>query len=306
MPRFPRRPAFTLIELLVVIAIIAILIGLLVPAVQKVRESAARTQCTNNLKQIGLAMHNYEGVHKGLPPRRLFRPYDHGWGSIILPYIEQTSVFKIYRYDRHFYDAENRPAIGMFMPLYACPSAPGQPRMMNVVHWSGRPTGSTGAVGDYFVPNSVFDPGLPPEIRNWPQNVQRTALWDDGVRRFAEITDGTSSTVLVVEQAGRPDHWVRGRMQPTNAGLAAAGWWGAWASYQAFQVRSYTGDGLSLNGPCAINCNNSQGVYSFHTGGANILFADGSVRFVNESLNKFVLFALVTRDGGESIPGDAY
>src|SRR5690349_8028530 len=97
-PKRSRR-AFTLIELLVVIAIIAILIALLVPAVQRVREAAARTQCANNLKQIGLAMHNYENLHKAFPPGRTTEPPEHSWSAFMLPFLEQDNVGKVYNFN---------------------------------------------------------------------------------------------------------------------------------------------------------------------------------------------------------------
>lgn len=308
MVRFSGRNAFTLVELLVVIAIIGILVGLLLPAVQAAREAARRMSCTNNLKQIGLAIHNYESSHRALPPRRAFKigdGHDHGWGSYLLPYIEQSSIQDIYDDTRDFYAAENQEAIDNRIELFVCPSTPGQSRTVDLAHWRDGPTGSTGAVGDYFVPNSITDPSLPPHIRTWPESSDRLALCDiapwGGKRRFADFLDGLSNTLVVVEQAGRPTHWVNGRQQPNQDGLAGAQWWGPWASYQSFSLLAYTADGKTPHGPCAVNCNNSRGIYAFHPGGTNILMADGSVRFISESINKFVLFALVTRDGGEVI-----
>src|SRR5580698_4791563 len=122
------RQAFTLIELLVVIAIIAILIGLLIPAVQAVRDSAQRTACANNLKQIGLAMMNYESANGGLPPRRMGYVITtnpkRGWGPAILPYIEQGNVAAIYNYSLNFYDPGNNAAIIFPVNTFWCPAAP--------------------------------------------------------------------------------------------------------------------------------------------------------------------------------------
>ena len=113
--------------------------------------------------------------------------------------------------------------------------------------------------------------------------------------------DGTSCTLLLSEQAGRPEHWVRGEKQKDDSGLAVAKFWGPWPSFNVFQVVSYSADGLSKVGPCAINCNNSQGVYAFHPEGANGLFVDGSVRLLGKNMAPEVLFGLVTRNGGEVI-----
>jgi hypothetical protein len=121
-------------------------------------------------------------------------------------------------------------------------------------------------------------------------------------RRLADIRDGLSNTMLVTEQAGRAALYILGRAQASNAGLSQAQSWGSWPSYQVFQVQVFGADGITKDGPggvCTINCNNSQGVYSFHPVGAEAVFVDGSVHFLSESLDANILIALVTINSGE-------
>ena len=299
--------AFTLIELLVVIAIIAILIGLLLPAVQKVREAAARSQCQNNLKQIALAMLNYENAYGGLPPRRnTVVGTQRGWGPTILPFIEQTALYNNYNFSANFYDAINAPVIIVPIKTFYCPSTPANRMVFINQNTAGGET-STGAAGDYFGPNG-FSSSLYGDQPLSGSNVD-TAMSDNANRKLRDITDGLSSTLLMTEQAGRPNFYILGVQQASNTGMSDYGWWGPWASYQVFQFWIFGSDGITKDGPggsCTINCNNSQGVYAFHTAGANAAFVDGSVHFLTTSISPNDLLSLVTINGGEVLTWQGY
>jgi prepilin-type N-terminal cleavage/methylation domain-containing protein/prepilin-type processing-associated H-X9-DG protein len=299
-----RRTGFTLIELLVVIAIIAILIGLLVPAVQKVRSAAARISCGNNLHQLAIAALNYESTNGGLPPRcQVYSPY-RGWGTYLLPYIEQDSVYQIYNFNLDFYNPANSAAVSIPVKVFACPATPAGNRISPLVDVNLNLTGTNGAEGDYFAPNSVDAFWWPdPQRTNAADEVEAPALAHTTNRPISAITDGTSNTLLFSELAGRPDHWVRGVKQPTNATLRFPLWWGPWAAYNSCIYKTYSDDGQTPGGFCTINCNNSWGIYGFHTGGANAVFVDGSIHFLRVGLDRDVFAALVTR-AGEEVLGD--
>jgi len=315
------RPAFTLIELMVVIVIIGTLAALLLPAVQAAREAGRRSSCGNNLKQIGLAMHNYENAYKGLPPRRYGPSWTPaapnkgycGWGAIILPYLELKNIERLYYQDYNFYDAQNAEAIARPIAVYSCPAT--QPsRSMTVCDPTQSITG-TGIAGDYFGANSVNAWWFSDSATNaaYSQNTE-TAMADNRNKALAEITDGLSCTLLVTEQAGRPGWYIKGAKQltttttPNDATTTINGttyaqsnpaWWGCWASYQCFSVWTYSDDGVTEGGNNTINMNNSQGIYSFHRGGANAVFCDGAVHFLSEGLTPQVLGAIITaRSGG--------
>lgn len=180
-----------------------------------------------------------------------------------------------------------------------CPSAPG-PRMVTVIQGS---VTSQGIAGDYFGPNSFSSTKY--GTTSLSGNNQITGLDDlPRVRRFRDFVDGTTNTILVTEQAGRSDYYIRGIKQASNSGLSQATNWGSWPSFQVFQVQVFGSDNVTKDGPggtCTINCNNSQGVYSFHPGGANAALADGSVRLLSENMDANILFAVVTINGGEVV-----
>jgi prepilin-type N-terminal cleavage/methylation domain-containing protein/prepilin-type processing-associated H-X9-DG protein len=307
MAKGNRRRAFTLVEVLVVIAIIGILISLLLPAVQAAREAARRTQCQNNLRQIALAMHNYADVYKGLPAHGSSGVPHRGWGASILPYLEQENLEERYDWGKSWYDPANQAAVGVPLPVYQCPSAPG-PRTVKhpLQSWSPSASGpypldGEAAAGDYMAPRGVLDPVIFPVERR-----KEGALDHDDARSFAGIRDGTSNTLMVTELAGRPEYWINGRKQPTVPNYYWGGWnwwyWvGPWASYNSIWVKSYKADCQEKWGPRVVNCNNSDGIYSFHPGGANAALVDGSVRILTEQTDLSIVYGIITRDNGEVI-----
>jgi prepilin-type N-terminal cleavage/methylation domain-containing protein len=338
-----RRSAFTLIELLVVIAIIAILIGLLLPAVQKVREAAARMSCSNNMKQIGLGIHNFESTYGWLPPARIDAApgypvpefgvpapatgtISHGPGTVLLPYLEQENVYRLYRMDLNFSDALNRPATSVKLKVFQCPSTP------NAGAEDTGPSGAWGSPGvaasDYAVVNGVnqrlWTPplNLIPPPAGWVAGNDSTqyvgailpmstiSSFSTGMsppfynsrpkQTLIGIQDGSSNTVLWTEDAGRPVRYVR---RTANASTRTSG--AGWADPDnEYWPDGFTADGLTTGGPCWTNCNNNNEAYSFHTGGVMCVWGDGSVRFLRETLPIGVFAALVTRAGGEVVTVD--
>jgi prepilin-type N-terminal cleavage/methylation domain-containing protein/prepilin-type processing-associated H-X9-DG protein len=302
-------PAFTLVELLVVIAIIAVLIGLLLPAVQKVRESAARIKCQNNLKQIGLALLNFESEHEKFPPGSVIGPFpeagvmtpaQHGVFPFLLPYLEEQPLSERYRVDVSFNDPANQPAVRKQLRILQCPSAEPDRWATEADHpitWFG---GRKSACSDYNVIWRM-DQALarPPYGLIEPVGDYKGILTLNQMVPFADITDGTSNTLLVAEDAGRPAVWRVGRLVP---GVYSGG--ASWASLGFLNGQGSTRDGASPLGPCAINCTNDREVYGFHPGGANAVFADGSVHFLHMGMSIRTLAALVTRAGGEVIAAD--
>jgi prepilin-type N-terminal cleavage/methylation domain-containing protein/prepilin-type processing-associated H-X9-DG protein len=315
---------FTLIELLVVIAIIAILIGLLLPAVQKVREAAARTQCQNNLKQLGLGLHNYHDPNNGLPAN--VRPDATStvrvrWLTYLLPYLEQDNRFRNVNLNLNWHQTANLPVFGLGLKVVECPSAP------NGAVIDGAPDTSPAwsnivANGDY----SGFY-GVDPQLASLGLIDIASAKVDNGglskatKLNFSAYSDGLSNTLLLTESAGRPNLYRNGKLVQVANGLnrVNGGGWARPAS-ELNILRGASQDGVTIPGPVGINATNGENlgtyphpfynvdgtgqIYGFHSGGVNALFGDGSVRFLRQSIPIRTLAAIVTRNAGETFTND--
>ncbi|WZO96047.1 DUF1559 domain-containing protein [Isosphaeraceae bacterium EP7] len=361
-----RRPGFTLIELLVVISIIAVLIALLLPAVQSAREAARRIQCTNNMKQIGLAMHNYESTNSTLPPSGQGTNFansppttifdEPGLFVRLLPFLENSVISNAYNFNLPYThtSGSNKTACGTSIGAYLCPSSVREPnggldaldpaeasltgnlRIGYGVQDYGAPcytdisaTGLTGGVG-----STAITP-----YRNNPDRAD--GLLKVSQTRLSECTDGLSNTLAVAEDAGRDARYIANtqfangnssavikiadRDQYFDAGLPRRFW--RWAEADgAFGVSgsinnnkskislgrystSYPTPGVDpTDGINKVNNNaaNNDEIFSFHPGGANALFGDGSVKYLKETTNVVILRGLVTPKGGEVISADSY
>ncbi|WP_020468323.1 DUF1559 domain-containing protein [Zavarzinella formosa] len=296
------RSAFTLIELLVVIAIIAILIGLLLPAVQKIRDAANRMKCSNNLKQIGLGVHNYFDVNNRMPPNGISTTTptsaNTSWLVYILPFMEQDNLFKAYNLTLDFDNTSTTPpnaAIGSVqLNVYTCPAGSNlkspnanEAYPAGTQHFAPHYYGNMGPTGTAVLGSTTY---TYTSVNGGTNNAMGSQGYfhQTAVIKLTDASDGLSNTILAGEKSNNE----------TNG------------------TNSYRSWSRGCNGPCGasknvtnpINSTNYNGSSNFndisfgsnHTGGANVGLGDGSVRFLRQTIDINVLKAAASRDGGEA------
>ncbi len=285
-----RRRAFTLIELLVVIAIIAILIALLLPAIQQAREAARRTQCRNNMKQIGIAIHNYHDIHKQLPPGAIM-PSGFGaswdvmsWSVYILPQMDNTPLYDGLMAETSNNTTEfdrNTPGLaGTEVDAYLCPSD---------VMGSINTVLNTQKLGhSSYV--ACIGSSLPGD-NDFSRGAVSGCFGVNLDFRIRDITDGTSNTILIGERDGANGSAGSPRVGSTWIGSEYVGW--------PDRIFSTTDDAHPVNQPSGFRAGTSFG--SLHAGGAFFLFGDGSIQFIPESIDNTTWEALGTRTGDETV-----
>lgn len=278
--RFRRRRAFTLVELLVAIAIIGMLLGLLLPAVQRSRAAARRAQCQNNMRQIALALTTYETERRRLPPSHTKDP-DHNVLTFILPFIEQQAVYDRFDLSVNWNKTPNTDARKANIPSFVCPETKTDARQF---------------VSDY-APNTKIQPAVYNPLVKAGLATSR-ALWYNMLRpdqrpvRVADVRDGMTNSMLFFEDAGRPFGFEGSRHTGSKAITGSM-----WADVDAF---FYTHS--SCGSDQLVNCNNMNETYSFHTGGCFFAYGDCSVLFHSERINPEVFFARFTYNQGDIIP----
>ncbi|WP_169975764.1 DUF1559 domain-containing protein [Tautonia rosea] len=334
-----RRRGFTLIELLVVIAIIGVLIALLLPAVQSAREAARRAQCTNNMKQIGLAIHNYESANGSMPPVKLAsgscnapnRVPGFPNGSVlnttgftmILNFLEQQPLHDAYNFGQASSNAAwrngntnligshwvNTTVVGSLVATYACPSDDPPERFNQDMNGTGPYAMAEAMRSNYVMMSSRFTEYDCPAFAA-PVKRDQGMFFTDLAVKFSEVRDGLSNTVMIGESPQIKWSW--------NTTRYFGPFWGAGAhtsTHGTVYPPTHTWVWSSTpNAPWRDNRfppNDQRLIYawrigSYHPGGANMTFGDGSVRFIKDTINPFVWWSLQTIQGGEVVSADQF
>jgi prepilin-type N-terminal cleavage/methylation domain-containing protein len=329
-----KRHAFTLVELLVVIAIIGVLVALLLPAVQAAREAARRAECTNKLKQLGLAVQNYADTQKNLPvsARQVGATSGPRIAALtrMMPYFEQGNMLKNFDLKLNWSDPINFPVVSTPINVLACGSDPEPIDRLDGVPEKSPWTPTVAANTDYSATvwvdrrlgpagglTLVDESGTVTNEGNYPGMLE----YNNTAVKLKDVIDGTSNTIMFAESAGRPFIYRRGILLTgdlTTARVNGSGWA---RPASELTIDGASSDGTTHLGPCAINCTNgfdgatefpyntghyitygTSEVYSFHPGIANHAFGDGSVRAIREDIDIREYAKLVTRAGEEVSP----
>jgi prepilin-type N-terminal cleavage/methylation domain-containing protein/prepilin-type processing-associated H-X9-DG protein len=334
-----RRPrtGFTLIELLVVIAIIAILIGLLLPAVQKVRDAAQRMKCQNNIKQISLSVHNYESAIGYLPPGGInsagssYIPGMDDYGTatgttwsyanmsfltVMLPYLEQANVLLAasggYNFKANWDAAANQPCSMTLIPAFVCPANPTDKRVTGGGSWTPYaadywPISRSSTVSAVWTGNGLTFPGT---------DNCKGILQVNSLIKITNVMDGLTNTIMIGESGARQQGWIQGKKMYNDGSTSSWGQRGAWAQGSNNIVCGGTVSPVSTTAPSkastaadatsaiAINAWNQGEIFSFHSSVANVAMGDGSVRALRDSLSLSVLLRLAAAYDGQTVSPD--
>ncbi|QEH32512.1 hypothetical protein OJF2_09890 [Aquisphaera giovannonii] len=322
--RTPRDPGFTLIELLVVIAIMALLIAMLMPAVQSAREAARRAQCTNNLKQVGLAMHGYHDSHGQFPPGYLILPggstlmgppdpltRDAGpgwaWGALLLPYLELSPLHASLNVNLPCWLPANTTGARASVAVFLCPSVSEASLLYDVKDEGGDVLATLSR--SHYAANAGRQEAWGYAADDWSA-LADGPIFRNGKVRDASVTDGLSNTIFAGEHSAvlSDKTWVG--IVPGAIGCPTPRFATSWCDVGATQALVHSGpnpgeDPPLIHPPNARSCKLC-GMYAEHPDGSNVLMGDGSVRFARSTISQAVWPALATRAGGEVISADSY
>jgi prepilin-type N-terminal cleavage/methylation domain-containing protein/prepilin-type processing-associated H-X9-DG protein len=307
-----RVRGFTLIELLVVIAIIAVLIALLLPAVQAAREAARRAQCSNNLKQIGLAMHDYHSTHDVFPPGYITSTETSqpnspetgpgwAWGTMLLNKVEQSAVYNATNFSLPITDPASQTVRTISLSVFLCPSSTGGSGPVILKNAAGTTLVTDLSPGQYVASAGQL------EVEEFPAN-NNGVFYRNSRNGVRDVTDGTSMTLMAGERSRNTADATWVGVIPRSQVCTNPRWSVRSCETANVMVLGHTGPSPDQRW---VDVPNYKGAgaddfWSLHPGGCNFLFCDGSVRFVKESVNPKIFSYLSTRAGGEVVSSDQF
>lgn len=315
------------IEVVVVVGCLMLVSAVLPPALLSARDQERELSCQDRLRHLGAAFSQYESVNGGLPPRRSGfndgNPYG-GWGGHLLQYM--GPVERVGRYDLQydFFDPKNKEVVEAQRASFICPASPAD-RVVQIQSQASTKslnadkdtvfTCKASAV-DFIASNGVLMARNGYGINALGQDRgignQRQPMTDNVTTPLSRTTDGLSNTLLLIEQSGRPAAWRKSERKPGDGQFGvspnARGAWAGWGSIAFGAANAETGEtpGRGDSTDCSVNCNNWFGIYGFHQGGANVLFCDGSVRFIGTKLDPLTFAYLTIRDDGHLVEHDDF